>query len=507
MILVEGLELRNYKALKHVELRALRDLNIFVGPNNCGKTGILTALNLLSELKAGYLFECKACQELAHQVPINGVGLSVPYTDKYMHRHKAAEQMEICFSFNEQAIEKLVPRALASVRNAMSTASPEHCVDELRMKGEETSLITEHISPFAHRDIVVELNRLALFCPEQRLQGYKQKDIQEYIRDKSLPGASLRRWEEFLRKVVDPKVKDHAYNLDLIKNLEGSDFQTSLDEQGSGVRSLACLAADLISEERAKVVLIDEPELGLNPFSKQELLKLLLEESETKQIFLATHDPTFVNPRLWTSQDVAIFFYSPFKGEFVKVNLEESREVPETFAGYLPHTLSLRDIHIYVEGTSDVYILQVLLRKYCKQNFQNWPEMVNRVGMFHLAGDFWCHLLYTVPKPPYRCLIILDGDKKQDAKKVCQKYDQAVENVSKFELVEDIEDLADIMAKSDKHPIYCLKQKGIEEYLEHKFDYEQKGYSKTIDGPRIAEEMRQIPEEIRSIFDAILKAS
>ena len=149
------------------------------------------------------------------------------------------------------------------------------------MKG-KTNPITEHVSPFVHRDIIEELNRLVLFCPEQRLHGYKEKSIQEYIRDKGLPGARLRRWEEFLRKVVDPKVKDHAYTLDLIKNLEGSDFQTSLDEQGSGVRSLACLAADFISEDWAKVVLIDEPELGLNPFSKHELFEATLGRIENQ---------------------------------------------------------------------------------------------------------------------------------------------------------------------------------------------------------------------------------
>lgn len=129
------------------------------------------------------------------------------------------------------------------------------------------------------------------------------------------------------------------------------------------------------------------------------------------------------------------------------------------------------------------------------------------MGIFHLGGDFWCHLLYTVPKPPYRCVVILDGDKKQKTKQVCQKYGQTVENVSKFEVVENIEELADIMAKHDKHPIYCLKQKCIEEYLEPKPGYEQEGYSKTTDGPRIAEDMRQVPEEIWGIFDVILKGS
>jgi len=46
-----------------------------------------------------------------------------------------------------------------------------------------------------------------------------------------------------------------------------------------------------------EIVLIDEPELGLNPLVKQESLKFLLAESKERQIFIATQDPTFVN--LW----------------------------------------------------------------------------------------------------------------------------------------------------------------------------------------------------------------
>ena len=42
-----------------------------------------------------------------------------------------------------------------------------------------------------------------------------------------------------------------------------------------------------------EIVLIDEPELGLNPLVKQESLKFLLAESKERQIFIATQD--FVN--------------------------------------------------------------------------------------------------------------------------------------------------------------------------------------------------------------------
>ena len=82
----------------------------------------------------------------------------------------------------------------------------------------------------------------------------------------------------------------------MIRKVDGEDFETPISEQGSGVRSLACLVVDILFSDD-EIVLIDEPELGLNPLVKQESLKFLLTESKERQIFIATQDPTFVN--LW----------------------------------------------------------------------------------------------------------------------------------------------------------------------------------------------------------------
>ena len=48
MIILKGIEIENYKNIKHANLSGLRDFNILSGPNNCGKTSILNAINVLS---------------------------------------------------------------------------------------------------------------------------------------------------------------------------------------------------------------------------------------------------------------------------------------------------------------------------------------------------------------------------------------------------------------------------------------------------------------------------
>jgi len=286
-------------------------------------------------------------------------------------------------------------------------------------------------------------------------------------------------------------------------------FVTSISEQGSGVRSLACLAVDVLFSD-AKIVLIDEPELGLNPFVKQELLNSLLEESNKRQIFIATQDPTFVNPILWKDKNdsVSVYLFSPIEEKFIKIDLKQNQEDPNTFAGYLPHTTSLKDIHLYVEGTSDAYIFQILLEKHLKKNWpENWFEIMNKVGIYHLNGDNWKHLLYTIPKTPYRCAVVLDGDKRDTAEKVCDKYNTLTINASKFKFCEMIEDVKNTFGK-ENHPVYCLKEDCIEKYFIPDFGCANppQGYNKKRDGARNAEKLDGLPGEITNIFEMILES-
>ena len=125
-----------------------------------------------------------------------------------------------------------------------------------------------------------------------------------------------------------------------------------------------------------------------------------------------------------------------------------------------------------------------------------------------MAGSFWQHLLYTVPRQPYKCIIILDGDKKQEAEEVCRKYEESNINASKFKLCATVQldatvaELKSVLS-GEFHPIYCLGKKCIEEYLDPRPNYEDVRYDKKKDGPEIAEKMTVVPQKIEDIFTII----
>lgn len=507
MIILESLEIENFRNIKHTKLKNLKHLNVLIGPNNCGKTNVLEFILSLGKLDCGgYSYPCEDCDRFKMKSRGRGLVLPLEYTDTYLRKRPEKIKVEAKILFNTETIDRLVPGVLKKQEELKKTAQCQHVKNEITMKGADSSTLeAAHFSPFIHKDIIDEIKKHILYCPEQRLQTYKDKDFKEYLRERKLSGAKFRRLIKFIGDIVDPAIHDHEYE-DLIRKIGEEDFTTSINEQGSGVRSLICLVSDLISKEHARIILIDEPELGLNPLAKQEFFKLMLKLAEQKQIFISTQDPSFVNPVIWNDDRVSVYFHSLIDQKFVRIDLKQSRESPDVFAGYLPHTTSLKNIHIYVEGTSDVYIFQILMDKYLRQKFENWFQIKNKVGIYHLCGDFWKHLLYTIPKKPYRCIVILDGDKREVAEKICSIYNESAINTSKFAFSKSIEDLRKNFER-DAHPIYCLKEKCIEKYLFKDFDYANppENYNKTKDGPMAADKLREFPEEITKIFDIIFQ--
>jgi energy-coupling factor transporter ATP-binding protein EcfA2 len=79
--------------------------------------------------------------------------------------------------------------------------------------------------------------------------------------------------------------------------------QIPVSKLGSGIEMVFALHLLRAISEQSKgsiIYLIDEPELSLHPQAQRRLLELLVEESGSKQIVIATHSAEFVDPSLIT---------------------------------------------------------------------------------------------------------------------------------------------------------------------------------------------------------------
>jgi AAA15 family ATPase/GTPase len=515
MIIIRDIEIKNYKNIKEEKLDGFKDFNILIGPNNCGKSNIFKAINLLSTLsiESGN-FLCEDCDRIKQNYPSHN-NIKIPFdkkTDSYLDKGKT----EIIFAFNDNGINSLSPDILNELKPVYekhkSTIPHYDYIDKLTlMLRSNNYLAGNHLSVYLNYTILDSLKKNVLLCPDERLQMYKQKTFEDHIITKDFTSRNYRNWVNNLAKLVDPKIIDNR-TARLVRKYKERKFTTAINEQGSGVRSIVCLLADILDENDQKIILLDEPELGLNPFAKQCLLNFLLEISKHKQIFITTQDPTFINPIIWGNKNVSLYLYSSYTRKFVKPDIDQCKKDPDTSAGFLPHTVSLKNIHLYLEGASDVYIFQSFLSKFLKDKYEksrrkSWIEMFNKVGMYHLCGDFWQHLLYTIPAYPYKCMIILDGDKKPVVPKILENHNDESINTSKLKFCKNLKDVGLTFHKEDKHPVYCLKEDCIEKYLYPTFDcaHPARNYNKKVNGPKKAEKAEKLPEEIEKIFDIIYK--
>ena len=547
MKIIENLYIQNYKNIKEISLTSFKDLNIIIGPNNCGKTSILESINCLKKIEgsSGTSIDCEKnlCSKIQYTYnhshysemgfEINNISCIMQENDQYLRKHLITikylfssiiinDKLTDAYNLNDsQFFSNIIDVINTDSGINIDEKNKQNLIKHLSDRNEDKpldpynpryTLILKQFETTGTRAPIPDISIFNVpaifefirdnvcFIEDNRLQNYKNKNILDYLREKNFSGQQFNTLIGFLKRIVDSNIDDYKQNSLDLKKTDG--FITSISEQGSGVRSLICLAADILSAETGSIILIDEPELGLNPYAKQEFLKFLNEESKLKQIFITTHDPTFVNPILWKSDSTALYLYSLISESFIKVSLDENNNDPATFAGYLPHTTSLKSLHLYVEGASDVYIFQTFIRKYLIQYFDDWSEQLNNIGIYHMSGNNWIHMLSTIPKYPYKSIILLDGDKK----KQIDKSNYIQQNFNFCETLNELQSALHNLNDADKtYPLYCLKNSNIESYLDSDLKSGITNYKKKIHGPKIAEEMENIPIELVEIFDILFK--
>ena len=495
----------NYR-MKHIKLNELQDLNILIGPNNCGKSSVLEIVGLLNSISIIDIApRCPTCREMISKygssTHTHSLTCNFSSGAKYLRKGK----IRISFELAKEDLKRDLPENLETVEKTFA-ANPDHIEPIINLaEVSDNRLQSDHIFPYNLEAIKEKLTK-TLSCPEERLITYKNMDLTQYIREQKIRANVMQEWAELTREICDPKIETYnTTSLDFVRKIAEEDFETAIKEQGSGVRSLICLLADILAQRQAKIILVDEPELGLNPSGKQALLRFLIKQSETKQVFITTHDPTFVNPVLWQRERVALYLFSPVVETFIKIDLGQSKQDPSTFGGFLPHTTSLKKTHLYVEGSLDVYNYQIFLRKFLMNWYSDdWFKKMNNVGIFHLGGDCWSHFLYTIPQTPYHTVVILDGDKKPDVEAVIQKVNSSIRlpnQPDKFKFCTNTNQLK----HRGRQPagvdvqqvlVYCLQKEEIEDYLDPK-------PKNKADGPIVAEKMPVVPEEIEHIFRSL----
>lgn len=120
----------------------------------------------------------------------------------------------------------------------------------------------------------------------------------------------------------------------------------------------------------AKIVLLDEPELGLHPDLQRRFMDYLNQLAETKdlQIFIGTHSQVILN------YADSINFYRVINNNGTREIKPVDKEAIHTVLsdlGLRPSDLFNQDICLMVEGASEIIFYEHVIRELYKNDFDN----------------------------------------------------------------------------------------------------------------------------------------
>jgi predicted ATP-dependent endonuclease of OLD family len=129
--------------------------------------------------------------------------------------------------------------------------------------------------------------------------------------------------------------------------------------QGTGLRSLFTILCAL-TDPGLSAIIIDEPELSIEPTLQRELRDLLIEEAGDRTILVATHSHLFLNPANLTSN-----YLIRSEGEIVSVSsvgsIELMHDLVFRLLGNSTTDLFFPGNYLVVEGASDQIVSERVL--------------------------------------------------------------------------------------------------------------------------------------------------
>lgn len=333
-------------------------LNIFIGENGSGKTTMLEAINFLmqSSYSTGNTMDISDFKDMEQE-------LSVSYTSNQDFKCKMPPTFRGCYFESNGIRFKASPRKTKSPGKLLSspfTVSSSFNVitpNYKKANGDDSgNAVIEYYKTYAAENIDGDELNVFYFDKNrtrQLTQGNYRTTFERICDDlnwrfiktlnddatkkqaiiDSLTGDYFQQAKDAAQSSAGQKVADDLaefldndkyknLKLDIINYLrpfgsgllalreDDSLLQIMSKDLGSGIEMIIALLMlkNIGNASKGKIVyLIDEPEAHLHPKAQKELLKLLIEESKDKQIFLSTHSPYIFKDAITNNPGLYVF--------------------------------------------------------------------------------------------------------------------------------------------------------------------------------------------------------
>ncbi len=311
------LTLKGFKSIKEIDLE-LNPLNVLIGANGAGKSNLISFFKMINEMMAG---------RFQHYIGISGRAQS------FLHfGSKVTLQIEAKLEFEvENGVDTYSLRLFHAAADTLifaeetlsylETSGDSPRVDDLGAGHQETNInkaIEEEKQTAKVLKYLLDRCRVYHFHDTSPTAGVRQScyvgDNRWLMPDASNLAALLLRFREENGKAAYQRIvgtirliapffddfvlePDASYHVILNWTEKGADRVFGPHQLSDGTLRAICLATLLLQPEHEfpKLIIVDEPELGLHPYALTIIADLFSKASLHTQILISTQSSSFLD--------------------------------------------------------------------------------------------------------------------------------------------------------------------------------------------------------------------
>ncbi len=317
--MLRNLKLEGYRGFRSYELDGLTRVNLLVGKNNCGKTSILEAINLLVSGGSPFVLEQSARRRGEVKVPEDS---EAPY--------RRENALDISHFFLGHALSPSVRFSLSSDNEKVSASVSILSIEDIRDESQR-ALFDEEMDSSPELGLRITNNErddlpLLPISAEGllRMSQYPRSPqwwhrnapapptVQFLTPDSLYPGSMRDMWDKVLMdgresdvidamRILDPKLdtihfltgsasRAFSGKAGVLVGFRGGGQRVPLGSHGDGMRRLLALSLSLIKTTNG-ILLIDEVDTGLHWTTMEEMWRLIVNTARKSnvQVFATTH--------------------------------------------------------------------------------------------------------------------------------------------------------------------------------------------------------------------------
>lgn len=444
---------QNFRSIELCKFE-LSDYTCIVGPNNAGKSNVVTALDVAIKILRAY------SQIMTQDNAINRAKFNAAVEEFYDPVEdypvalgvdsRAVPRFDLDFNLSAEEMEEFRDRFGSNTNDSLPIRIE---IDRGRAKQKRVAVSVSYRKPGrGTRRVQAQLNHVARYVGEKfslinsravrpgeegmkALKGVIQKRIarhrdsnEEYRKalevieegfssEVSALGDDLR--DLLTRSLPDTKSVSITHHSVLTSQLADVDVrlndgvETSLMRKGDGVQSLFSIALVQFNgiedrkNEQDLLSVIEEPESHMNSGALYSLRAMLDELSESQQVMVVTHSPIFVNRRDVSSNILV-------DGDQIS-NVESISEVRDALGIQVGEAMEDVEVRLLVEGETDEQIVNRILDIW-------WPDLCSarNEGRFEVTQcggvKYLEHHLQMAESAAVEAYVFLDNDQASRAK-------------------------------------------------------------------------------------------